>query len=363
MNRLSSKDIRKLRIQKSIKLTVIFIGLFLLHIKNENDTNKKDENPITNSNDKFEIIDNNLPQNENSNKPINYTLSKTLLGHSDRVSSLIKLESNLIATGSYDYTIKIWDISKDPSESLIKTKNSSSIIFCLLEFEPGKLLAGNSDNNICLYDLNNDEINEPIHIFYRHFLWISALVKCDETHFASSSNDAKIIIWDYKNKEYKYTLEGHTDCIMSMIMLNNGNLCTASADENIRIWDWMNMKCLFYFKPHEKYVKCLCQLNNGILLTGSDDKKIGIWNENYENIKLLDEHKHSVRTLCQINEKYFASGSFDKTIKIWDLDNKICVQTLEGHESNVINVIKYDENILISCSTIKALKYGKKIKK
>ena len=63
-----------------------------------------------------------------------------------------------------------------------------------------------------------------------------------------------------------------------------------------------------------------------------------------------------MRTLCQINDKYFASGSFDRTIKIWDLENKNSIQTLVGHESNVINVIKYDENILISCSNDNSIK-------
>ena len=50
----------------------------------------------------------------------------------------------------------------------------------------------------------------------------------------------------------------------------------------------------------------------------------------------MKEHVHSVRTFCQINKKYFASGSFDHTIKIWDIDSWECVQTLNGHELNII---------------------------
>ena len=67
--------------------------------------------------------------------------------------------------------------------------------------------------------------------------------------------------------------------------------------------------------------------------------------ENYEIIKVLKGHELPVRTLCYISENYFASGSFDDKIKIWDLKNYKEVQTLKGHTSNVICVIKYNEDM------------------
>ena len=73
-------------------------------------------------------------------------------------------------------------------------------------------------------------------------------------------------------------------------------------------------------------------------MTGSDDKTIKLW-KNEINFKTLEEHAHSVRTFCQINKSYFASGSFDYTIKIWEIDSWKCVQTLYGHELNIICLI------------------------
>ena len=131
-------------------------------------------------------------------------------------------------------------------------------------------------------------------------------------------------------------------------------------EENIIIWDWKNLRSLFSFRPHGNFVKCLLELKNGYLLTGSEDNTIGIWEKNdleqYNNIVYLQEHKLPVRALCQINEKYFASGSFDKTIKIWDFEKKECVQTLEGHQDNIICIIKIKNNMLISCSNDRTIK-------
>ena len=298
---------------------------------------------------------------------MNYKNTKTIQAHNERISSLTKLQNDMIATGSYDGKVKIWDISKEEKDALVMVKNAIGTVFCLLEFEPDKLLGGTSANMVNLWDLSDKNNQEYIHNFYQHYLWVHALVKCDEDHFASASNDTKIIIWNYRNQKSEKILEGHSDCIMDMIMLQSGYLCTASADETIRIWDWKEAKCLFSFKPHKKYVKCICELNNKLLITGSEDNTIGICKEKekpqeYENIKLLEGHTYPVRSLCQLDDKHFVSGSFDNKIKIWNLDKFECIQTLEGHKSNVISVIKYKDDILISCSNDKTIKIWENIK-
>ena len=151
--------------------------------------------------------------------------------------------------------------------------------------------------------------------------------------------------------------KGHTDCILTMILLENDKLCSGSVDNTIIIWDWKDGKYLYRFKAHDNWVKTVCQFNSQILLTGSEDKTIKIWDMNFGELK---EHTHSVRTLCKIDENYFASGSFDKTIKIWDINEKKCIQTLNGHLSKVICIIKYDDK-LISCSNDKMIKIWEEI--
>ena len=81
----------------------------------------------------------------NNNNFKKYQNVKILKGHTERVVSLIQLNSGHIATGSYDNTIKIWDLKK---EQFISSFFEEGKVFCLLEFEPNKLLAGTSENNI-----------------------------------------------------------------------------------------------------------------------------------------------------------------------------------------------------------------------
>ena len=79
--------------------------------------------------------------------------------------------------------------------------------------------------------------------------------------------------------------------------------------------------------------------------------------KNKEIKAILSEHNNDVRNICKIDENYFASASFDNTIKIWNINFLSCEQTLEGHTSNVVNIIKLKgSNSLASCSTDNTIK-------
>ena len=106
------------------------------------------------------------------------------MGHKEQIVSLIQLSSGYICTGSYDYSIKIWDISKEPKEALITTKCSIGLLLCLLELMPNELIAGNSENCIDVFNLADYKSVEPDNLIFGHYLWVTALVKCDEHHFA-----------------------------------------------------------------------------------------------------------------------------------------------------------------------------------
>ena len=308
-------------------------------------------NNNNNDNDNDNKNKNNLSNADIEEKYKEYKCIKTITGHTEKVVTLIQLESGNLATGSYDDTICVWDINN--GNNIVKKKEEGHI-FCLLEFEKNMVLSSTNKNNINLWDLSSESDN-PIHRFIGHQLWVNNLVKCNDKIFASSGNDANIIIWDYYQRIYISYLQGHRDCILTLIKLNDGKLCSGSADLTIKIWDWQKGLCVATLEEHKKWVKCLCQLKDGTLVSGSDDKTIKFWKEE-KCIKSIKEHSNSIRALCQINDRYFASGSFDNSIKIWDLKDYNCVQTLTEHTGNIINIIKLHDNNLASCSCDKTIK-------
>jgi len=287
----------------------------------------------------------------------NYNCIKTIDdAHDEKIVCLIELSSGKIATGSYDCSIKIWNLKTFECEDTIR---ENEYVFCLLEFEKNMLLSGTSNNIIQLWDLKNT-FGQCLHTYEGHLLWINSLVKCNHKFFASCSNDSDIRIWDYFANKCVNVLKGHNECVLTMIKLNDGRLCSGSSDLTIKIWNWELNICDVTLTGHTKWVKCVYQLNNGYILSGSDDNTIKVWKED-NNIKTLEGHQHSIRSFCQINDNLFASASFDKTIKIWDINSMKCIQTLKGHDSNVIGILNHSSGNLISCSNDHTIKIWKNV--
>ena len=296
------------------------------------------------------IIDDYLNNLKKNDIP-KYHLKSTKNLH-DNVTAIVLLQSGLIATGSYDKTIRIWNARELKCIKKVKVLEK---VLALLEFKPNMLLSSN-ENIICLWDINPDtDKDECIHTFNGHELWVNCLVKYDDKIFVSASNDHKIIIWDYEQKKIIKIFEEHKDCIFSLIKLNDGNLCSGGADKAIIIFNWRQNKLISKLEGHKDWVKCICQIDNETILSGSDDRTIKVW-KNYKCIHTIEGHSHLVKVLLKINDNYFVSGSFDNTIKIWDKKTYLCQQTLTDTSSKIFCLLKLDNNDLVSCSDDNTIK-------
>jgi WD40 repeat protein len=160
------------------------------------------------------------------------------LYHTNAVSCLALLNNNILASGSYDRTIKLW--------SLLLTNNESKLIQTLI------------GHNGCVYCLTL--LNDGIHL-------------------ASGSDDRTIRIWNIiSNCSQVRILSGHQDSIQTIIVLNDGTLASGSDDKTIKIWDTSNGEIIKTLNGHSGTIYSLVVLNNGILVSCSGDKTIKLWN-------------------------------------------------------------------------------------
>ena len=280
---------------------------------------------------------------DTSSSPLEYV--QVIKGHENKVITLTLLSSGKLASGSYDKTIRIWNIQQYVTE---QTLAEDGTVLSLLEFKPNNLLSGTNVNTINLWLLDT---YRKIFTFNGHILWVNCLVKLTNELFASCSNDSIINIWNYNTLQKVHTLEEHNDCVLTMIKLNKGELCSGSADNSIKIWDWKKESCVHTLEGHNQWVKCLCELDNGDILSGSDDKTIKVW-RHLTCFMTLEGHESPVRALFKVNEKYFLSGSFDNSIRVWEVnENGIeCRQVEKKHKDNVITIIKGNNNNIFSSS-------------
>ncbi|KAH7033954.1 beta transducin-like protein HET-E2C [Macrophomina phaseolina] len=242
---------------------------------------------------------------------------QTLEGHNGLVWSVtFSHDSARLASGSWDRTVKIWDVSSGA---------------CL------QTLEGHSS-------------------FVR-----SVTFSHDSTRLASGSGDRTVKIWDSGSGAYLQTLEGHSDSIWSVTFSHDSaRLASGSWDRTVKIWDVSSGACLQTFEGHSSFVRSVIFSHDSTrLASGSGDRTVKIWDAGSGAcLQTLEGHSQFVRSVTFSHDSTrLASGSDDRTVKIWDVSSGACLQTLEGHSSFVRSVtFSHDSTRLASGSEDRTIK-------
>lgn len=152
--------------------------------------------------------------------------------------------------------------------------------------------------------------------------------------------------------------EGHLGYIWSLLNFDTNFIISAGRDKLIKIWN-QEGSCEQSLAGHENSILCLEKISDTCFLSGSRDRAIIVWEKKDDNkfvqTKHFQIHSAIVLSLCRINDDIFASCGGDNLIKVSNL-NGDNLKTLIGHTDWVWQVIKVDNETLISCSEDKTIK-------
>ena len=250
-----------------------------------------------------------------------YTTISTLKAHTESVYSLMQLSNRNLVSCSKDKTIKVWDISdiKNPKE-LYTLKGHNNVVTSLIELN-NMIASGSFDTNIIIWDLKERKDN---FILKGHSKYIYSLLCLDKekTQIASSSY-MEIKIWNVLTKENLYTLQGHNGWIYSLTLMSDGRLVSGSYDKTMIIWNLETKVKEITIHGHSQAIQSLMCIEGDRIVSASWDKSIRIWNiekKSYKEIATLVGHSNEVLCLCDIGNGKIASGSDDSLIKIWDVE-------------------------------------------
>ena len=244
-------------------------------------------------------------------------------GHCGPIWSIDRNEEYLF-TGSYDKTIKIWNIKNGICLNTIRAHNSwvSSIKF---DKQFNKLISSSWDTNIKLWNFNlfNHSLYNDI-TFYNE---PGNYIYCVESDLINdriiSGNEKKSIDIYNINKinEKEFSLFGHLERINSLKKYNN-LIFSGSEDKHGRIWDIRNCKCEILLSGHNKGITQIDydEISNRIF-TSSIDKTIKIYDiRKNSEIRTLVGHSDSVFAITFDHGKLI-SGAKDNSIRVWNFLN------------------------------------------
>lgn len=305
---------------------------------------------------------------------------KTFSGHANGVTCL-QFEDNMLATGSYDATIKIWNIEKGEVE---RTLQGHTMGIRALQFDDRMLVSGSLDGTVkiwnwrtgvCINTLNHQGGVITVHM--------------EGDFLASGSMDRSIKIFNFKTQQ-SFSLRGHADWVNQVRLdVASRTLLSASDDCTVKLWDLDSRTCIKTYEGHVGQVQQVLALpdefefedesareadasstasNRSVtpvsspsppssscqaeeraaygpifandserplppryMLTGSLDATLRLWNTaTGKSPRCFWGHVEGVWGLA-VDTLRYVSGANDATVKVWEPRTGKCERTFTGH--------------------------------
>jgi WD40 repeat protein len=251
--------------------------------------------------------------------------------------------NNLLASGSIDQTIKIWDITYP---ILVRTLTGhTSYVKCLEKIDDTLLASGSYDTKIKLWNITSG-VNYLT--LSGHGNYIESLKYLDNDLLASNSLDLTVRIWSTKNGTLFKTLNGYSNYPFSLEKINSNLLVSGTLP--IYTYDFKKLApTTCTLSGHSNYVftiKLIDEVNN-IIASGACDYTIKMWDmDSCHLVKTLSPpHSSYVSGIELIDNSTFASVSYDKTVKLWNLTGSL-MDSFIGHTSYIYAIVKVDDGLI-----------------
>jgi WD40 repeat protein/tRNA A-37 threonylcarbamoyl transferase component Bud32 len=284
------------------------------------------------------------------------SLLERTLKHSSIVSAVaVSSDGKMIATGSWDSTVKLWNPDGQKLQQLqqlgIFSYNVNDVSFS----PDGKTIATGSDDidkSVKLWSVDG----KILRTFKAHSSGVSSLsFSPDGKTIATASSDNTAKLWNLDGKELR-TLKGHTGSFSGLISVSfspDGKIvATGGGDNYAKLWN-LDGQELRTLEGHSDVITSVSFSPDGkTIATGSGDNTVKLWNLDGQELRTLKGHSSIVSSVSfSPDGKTIATGSGDNTVKLWNLDGQE-LRTLKGHSSGVMSVsFSPDGKTLISGSS------------
>jgi len=166
------------------------------------------------------------------------TTDINMTGHGESIMSLTKMSSTEVVSASVDNTIRVWDLNKLQEENVLQGVKAHFSV----DYSPHKklLATGSSDRHVRLWDARTTTGKVSAAALTSHSLWISCVKWSPnkENQLLSGSYDTVVKVWDVRStKTPLFDMQKHNEKVLALDWSQSANLvASGGADQKIHTY-------------------------------------------------------------------------------------------------------------------------------
>jgi WD40 repeat protein len=253
-------------------------------------------------------------------------------------------DERALATGSWDGTIKLWNLENG---ALLWLGQHSGSIHRLVFTPDGRTLASAGDDAaIRLWDVSTGEHLQTLSC--QSSAVYALACSPDGGLLASGCFDGSIHLWQMQGRQAvqsgtaTHILTGHSGPVGSVAFAPDGRtLASGSFDRTVKLWDVESLEVCETLAGHTAPVNAVVwSPDRSLLASGSRDQTIRLWDVERGSYRIaLHGHTAVVHDLAfRPDGRSLLSGSEDGTLRVWDVEREQCTRVTQGYAVTLYDV-------------------------
>ncbi len=248
-------------------------------------------------------------------------LLKTIEAHSDRVNAVaLSADGQSFASACQNGTIKAWKLGKGKVEEIFRLEAHQAAVTCIQFSVNGELLiTGSEDKTVKIWNTETGQLLKNLTGYSAHLMDLA--LSADGRYFASSALEPLVRIRQIADGKLVRSVKSPS-AISSLAFSPDGlMLATAGYNHQIHLWKVPNYTKLWSAHQGSPILSLAFSFHQPLIASGGEDKAIKLWHtqtgELLESIREHDGAITALQFLAHPKLQVLLSSSEDGTVKIW----------------------------------------------